>query len=221
MIPRPIDAVIFDMDGLLLDSERMFRDAMRAACADRGLVLADALYQSMIGSSSAASRDLLCATFGSDFPADELQSESHRHYDRLRAEGIPQRPGVANILAHLQHAGIRCGVATSTATARARDKLHQAGILHLFDVLVGADDVTRHKPHPEPYLLAAARLGARPAHCVALEDSHNGVRAAAAAGMATIMVPDMLPPTTETDRLCIATLESLDHVVDLLVAAGR
>jgi HAD superfamily hydrolase (TIGR01509 family) len=208
------------MDGLLLDSERLYRDAMRAACTDRGLVLPDSLFQRMVGSSWPARKGLLRATFGADFPADAYQSEAHAHYDRLGAAGTPQRPGVANILAHLRDAGIARGVATSTGTARARAKLDQVGILHLFDVLVGADDVTRHKPDPEPYLLAAARLGARPAHCVALEDSHNGVRAAAAAGMATIMIPDMLPPTEETDRLCIATLESLDHVVDLLIAAG-
>jgi HAD superfamily hydrolase (TIGR01509 family) len=221
MIPRPIDAVIFDMDGLLLDSERLYRDAMRAACVDRGLVLADELFQRMVGSSWAVTKQLLRDTYGADFPADEFQHESHGHYDRLGAAGTPQRPGVANILAHLRDAGIPRAVATSTGTARARAKLDQAGILHLFDVLVGADDVSRHKPDPAPYLLAAARLGARPAHCVALEDSHNGVRAAAAAGMATIMVPDMLPPTEETDRLCVATLESLDHVVEFLIAAGR
>jgi len=221
MIPRPIDAVIFDMDGLLLDSERLYRDAMRAACADRGLSLADGLFERMVGSSWAMCRQMVAEEFGAAFPADDFQRESHLHYDRLGANGIPHRPGVAAILAHLRNAGIPRGVATSTGTTRARAKLEQAGILHLFDVLVGADDVARHKPDPEPYLLAASRLGARPAHCVALEDSHNGVRAAAAAGMATIMIPDMLPSTDETDRLCVATLESLDHVVDLLIAAGR
>jgi HAD superfamily hydrolase (TIGR01509 family) len=222
MIPRPIDAVIFDMDGLLLDSERLYRDAMRAACADRGLVLPDELFQRMVGSSWPVTMQLLVAEFGADFPAVDFQRESHSHYDRLGAAGTPQRPGVARILAHLQDAGIPRAVATSTGTKRARAKLAQAGILHLFDVLIGADDVTRHKPDPEPYLLAAARLGARPAHCVALEDSYNGVRAAAAAaaaGMATIMIPDMLSPTEETGRLCVATLESLSHVVDLLIAA--
>jgi HAD superfamily hydrolase (TIGR01509 family) len=216
IVPRPLDAVIFDMDGLLLDSERMYRDAMRAACADRGLALRDDLFQQMVGSSWPACQGMLANEFGADFPAGVYREEALAHYDRLGADGTPQRPGVANILAHLRDAGIARAVATSTATERARAKLDKAGILHFFDVLVGADDVARHKPDPEPYLLAAARLRARPAHCLALEDSHNGVRAAAAAGMAVIMIPDLLAATPETDRLVRATMASLDDVAELL-----
>lgn len=220
-VPHPLDAVIFDMDGLLLDSERLYREGMRAACADRGLRMPDEMFLQMVGCSWPVSRGLLSDHFGGQFCTDTFRRDALAHYDRLDADGTPLRPGVAGILDHLREAGIPRAVATSTGTERARTKLERAGILHFFGTVVGSDDVRRQKPDPEPYLLAAERLGVRPAYCVALEDSHNGVRAAAAAGMATIMVPDLLPPTDETDRLCVATLASLDHVVDLLIASAR
>ena len=103
-------------------------------------------------------------------------------------------------------------VATSTARPKAEAQLKKAGIFHNFDVLVTRSDVAIGKPHPETFLKAATLLGVDPASCLALEDSHNGVRAAAAAGMSTIMVPDLLPPTPEIAGLCVGVLQSLTDV---------
>ena len=117
-----------------------------------------------------------------------------------------------DLLKVLRDAAIRMAVATSTARPRSEAQLKKAGILHNFDVLVTRSDVETGKPHPETFLKAAALLSVDPSNCLALEDSHNGVRAAAAAGMATIMIPDVLHPTPEIVSLCVGVLPSLDDV---------
>jgi len=130
------------------------------------------------------------------------------------------RPGVVDLLDHLRANGVPCAIATSTASPDAEQALTTAGLIGHFDVVVTRSDVANPKPAPDPYLLAAKRLGVRPAHCLAVEDSPNGIRAAAAAGMATVMVPDLLPATDETRALTVATLESLTGILDALIARG-
>ena len=103
-------------------------------------------------------------------------------------------------------------IQVSSRAPHALGHLGRAGLLDLFDTIVTRDDVTHPKPHPEPYLLAAHRLAVAPARCIALEDSHSGVRAAHAAGMQTIMVPDLVRPTEEIMGLCVAVLDSLVDV---------
>jgi HAD superfamily hydrolase (TIGR01509 family) len=138
---------------------------------------------------------------------------------------IPVKPGALEMIAHLRAAGLPMAVATSTGSRSARDHLSRAGILPHLVAVVGRDDVTQGKPHPEPYLKAAAHLGVEPALCLALEDSHNGVRAAAAAGTMTVMVPDLLPATEEMRRLCVHIASDLGEVRRMLEgtieAAGR
>ncbi|MEH3107221.1 MAG: HAD family phosphatase [Sphingomonas fennica] len=217
--PYP-DAVIFDMDGLLLDSERLYRDAMHAVLARDGLSLPDDLFAALVGRPWVANRATLTAHYGPAFDCERHRAECFATYETLAAAGTPLRPGAAALLAWLAAEGMPMAVATSTGTTRARDKLGRAGIVDRFAVIVGADDVPRHKPDPAPYLHAAALLGVSPARCWALEDSPTGIRAAAAAGMATFMVPDLIAPTPETGRLCVATLASLADLRPILTAAA-
>ena len=220
IIPHPLDAVIFDMDGLLLDTERLFGASLLAAGGALGLPVDEAAVHSLVGIHREGCEVLLRERYGPDFPLDAFYAESERRFAESCTAGVPLRPGVVRLLDRLRDAAIPCAVATSTRDPRATEHLRDAGLLGYFATVVTRSDVTCPKPDPEPYLLAAERLGVRPAHCVALEDSHNGVRAAAAAGMATIMIPDLLPPTAETHGLVRATLASLDEVVELLVDAA-
>lgn len=201
------------MDGLLLDTERLFQQALVASAAGTGFPVDDAFVLRMVGLHRDACRILLTDTFGADFPLDAFYEESEWRFAESCAAGIPLRPGVVALLDHLAAMGIPHAVATSSPTPQAQDHLREAGLLDRFATIVTRSDVANPKPAPDPYLLAAERLGARPAHCLALEDSHNGVRAAAAAGMAVIMVPDLLAPTDETDGLVRCTLPGLDHVL--------
>ena len=219
VFPRPIKAVIFDMDGLLIDSEGVVRVGLIQAATNLGYVMPVSLCASMIGLPDGAGQRLIMAHFGPDFPLERYLAEERRQIDLLLAEGIALKTGVLEILRHLDLRGLPRAVATSSSRNSARKHLGHNGIYDRFSAIVAREDVERHKPHPDPFLKAAALLGVAPEHCLALEDSHNGVRAAHAAGMMTVMVPDLLEPTDEMHDKCVAIAESLHHVLELVDAS--
>ena len=126
--------------------------------------------------------------------------------------GVPVKTGAVEFITALRQRGIPTAVATSSRNPHAQHHLGAAGLLDLFETVVTRDDVVHPKPHPEPYLTAARRLGVEPTRCLALEDSHSGVRAAHAAGMQTVMVPDLVHPSAEIHALGVFIMDSLDHV---------
>lgn len=200
------------MDGTLLDSETWFARAMFSAAEDFGVAMTEELHRSLIGCPRDESDRKILATFGSAFPLQKYHDACHSAFDRLCREHIPLRPGARELLGFLKSAGIPRAVATSAQRDSARRSLERGGVLHLFDAVVTRSDVSQGKPHPESFLRAAELLKARPAHCLAVEDSYLGVRAASAAGMATVMIPDMLPATEEMHSLCAAVMDSLHHL---------
>jgi HAD superfamily hydrolase (TIGR01509 family) len=211
-IPEVLDAVIFDMDGLLLDTEPLYRTAIFASCASQGYNMVDDVHLSLVGTPKELGDAKLMAYFGRGFDLERFHADFGEHIERLCAVRVPLRPGAQGLLSHLRQASVPIGIATSTARPRAEVHLRRAGLFDLIDVLVTRTDVRHGKPDPECYLRAAELLKARPRRCLALEDSHNGVRAAAAAGMATIMIPDQLAPTDEMRALCVGVLPSLVDV---------
>ncbi|WP_268934716.1 HAD family hydrolase [Sphingobium sp. CAP-1] len=217
-LPDPIRAVIFDMDGTLLETEAVHRNAFAQTALALGWPMADALLLSMVGIHRDENERMLGRHLGPDFPLARFFADSDALFEAAVDAGIPLRPGAELLLEHLARAGIPMALATSTAAPFAQERLAKAGLLAYFDVIVTRSDVDRPKPHPEPYLLAARRLGVDPADCVAVEDSHAGVRSAVAAGIATVMVPDLLPPTEELVLACARILPSLTDLRDLLLA---
>ena len=216
MIPDPLDAVIFDLDGLLLDTERMFHRVMFAACRQIGYEMTDDLHLSMIGGPRDDNERRLLGQFGADFPLQAYTDACREAFEAACAQSVPLRPGAERLLRLLERRSIPRAIATSSSPDHAHTNLKRAGVAAYFDVIVTRADVTRGKPHPDTFLLAAQRLGAAPAHCLALEDSIHGVRAASAAGMATVMAPDFLQPDADIRGLCVAVVESLDAVADAL-----
>lgn len=217
-LPNPIRAVIFDMDGTLIDTEAAHRRAFAETAEAIGWPMPDQLLLSMVGIHRDENERMLARHMGPDFPLARFYAESDALFEVAVEAGIPLRPGAEPILAYLAQAGIPMALATSTAAPYAQQRLERAGLLPYFDVVVTRSDVDRPKPHPEPYLLAARRLGVVPASCVAVEDSHAGVRSATAAGIATVMVPDLLSPTQELATTCARVLPSLTDLHDLLSA---
>lgn len=219
IIPDPLDAVLFDMDGLLLDTEAVHRRTMAEAAAAMGIDFPDALFLQLVGIHRDENRRTLAGHYGDAFPMDRFYDDADARFEAACREVIPLRPDVVLVLDLLDALEIPRGVVTSTASPFAAERLARVDLLDRFDALVTRSDVLRPKPAPDPYLLGCERLGARPAQTLALEDSHNGIRAAAAAGLVTIMVPDLLAPTAETDRLVAATLPGLADVATLIEAA--
>jgi HAD superfamily hydrolase (TIGR01509 family) len=220
VFPRPIKAVVFDMDGLLIDSEGLVREGMLKAATELGYDMPIPLCASMIGLPEANGIQKIRDYFGPDFPLERYLTEERRQINLLLAEGIALKTGVLEILDHLDALGLPRAVATSSSRRSAREHLTHNGVYGRFTAIVAREDVERHKPNPDPFLKAASLLGVEPKDCLALEDSHNGVRAAHAAGMMTVMVPDLLEPTDEMHDKCVAIAESLHHVVELVGAAG-
>ena len=213
-IPRlaPFQAVIFDMDGTLLDTESVFKTIVFEVCTDLGYEMTEAVHLSMVGGSHERTNQLLVEAYGVTFPY-ALFDERCRVIMRERTHGgVPGMTGARELVSELHAGNLPMGVAASSRQPHAQIHLGAAGLLDMFETVVTRDDVVNPKPHPEPYLTAARRLGVDPLTCLALEDSYSGVRAAHAAGMQTVMVPDLVHPSEEIRALGIAVMESLDHV---------
>ncbi|MEO6104801.1 MAG: HAD family phosphatase [Pseudoxanthomonas sp.] len=193
-------AVIFDMDGLLIDSERHILECWRAVAAEHALPLDDALWLSMVGLHDAACTQMLVSLLG-PAKAERLNIDCKRRYDLLVEKGLPLKDGALELLQELSARNVPLAIATSTRRERALIKLARCGIDHYFAAIATSSDVTHPKPAPDIYLLAASRLGVAPENCKAVEDSEMGVRAAHAAGMSVIQVPDLVPATELTRSL--------------------
>jgi HAD superfamily hydrolase (TIGR01509 family) len=216
------DGVLFDMDGLLLDSERLARDAFVRACEDHGWAADLSSYQQCIGSTYEKTREILTVAYGEGFPYEAIDASWSHHYHARLAEGpVPVKVGAEALLAHLAGCRVPMALVTSTRRATAMEKLQATGLLGFFDALVCGGETDRGKPDPDPYLEGAARLELSPEACWALEDSANGVRSAVTAGCVVFQVPDLVPPTAELERLGHRIVGTLDEVRETLEALRR
>jgi HAD superfamily hydrolase (TIGR01509 family) len=218
-IPRIPEAVVFDMDGLLFDTEAIYREAMIATALRLGFEMPDQVFHAMVGLPAEASRALLISHYGSDFDVDTFWIESANDFHKLIVGRKFLKAGVIELLGHLDRSGLRCAIATSSRHLDVQRNLAAHDLERRFHAIVAHGDYVLGKPNPDPYLRAAERLGKPPESCLALEDSFNGVRSAAAAGMMTIMVPDLIQPTDDIRNLCLTVARDLHDVRNLLLTA--
>ncbi len=197
-----ITAVVFDMDGILFDTERLCRDCWIALSKEFEIPNMEEVYALCIGVNVQATRQIVYDNYGKDFPFEEYDRRASAMYNEYIAEhGVPVKEGVRETLEALANAGAKIAVASSTRREKVLRLLASAGIDRYFTAVVGGDTVKHSKPDPEIFLTACKALSVAPEEAIAVEDSHNGIRAAHAAGMLAVMVPDLLPVTEEMRKL--------------------
>ncbi len=206
-------AVIFDMDGVIFDTERMVLDCWEKLAEKYHLLRMREAYIPCIGVTDVRMKEIMEAFYGEDFPyADFRQEASGLFHEMVRREGLPVKKGVRELLGYLQEQEVPVGLASSTRLAVVTEELQQAGLYDYFRSVTGGDQLKRSKPEPDIYLAACEKLGVNPSDAYAVEDSYNGIRSSCRAGMMPIMVPDLLPPTEEMYEKSTAVLEDLVQV---------
>jgi HAD superfamily hydrolase (TIGR01509 family) len=215
-LPRKAQAVVFDMDGLLFNTEAIYCDAAIAVAREAGYHLPLDFYLATVGLPGEATRARFAERFGTAFDFDSFWTTSAQRFREATAAQLYLKTGVAELLDLLDELQLPRAIATSSRHEDARHHLDAHGLRDRFHAVVAHGDYAQGKPNPDPFLKAADRLGVDPALCLALEDSHNGVRAAARAGMMTVMVPDLLLPNAEMEDLCICIARDLHQVRGLI-----
>ena len=216
MLRKPVEAALFDMDGLLLDTEVIYVEAMQAAARTLGREMSLDFCHSMVGVPGHECNLMIEGHYGEGFSITEFRQHFSVHRRRLMEDGIPVKPGVVELLDFLAGRGLPLAVATSAHRATAEHHLGHAGLLDRFTALATRDDIERPKPHPGVYLEAARRLGVAPERCLAFEDSNIGLEAAHAAGAMAFMVPDLLQPLPETRARSLEIFPDLHAALRLL-----
>ena len=212
--------VIFDMDGVIFDTEQFFLDCLRPAAEAVGLKDIDTIAYECIGLTAPETEKRLVSFYGPDAPLEEFRRKTSEIFDaRYEAEGFPKKPWIHEILQYLRDEQIPVAVASSTRSDLVRRELEDAGLADFFDIIIGGDMAEKSKPEPDIFLKAAEKLGAKAGDCFVIEDSFNGIRAANAAGMRPLMVPDLLAPDDEIRGLAEKVFPSLKEVQEYLATA--
>lgn len=211
---KKIRAVVFDMDGVLFDTENLCISSWRVIAKRHGLEGIEEVNRRCIGRTVEDTRRILYEAY----PDKDMAAihDERRAYERkiIAEEGVPLKPFAGDILKALKKTGVPIGLASSTRQATVEPELRSVGFYDYFDTIVCGDMIERSKPHPDIYIAACERLGVSPADAAAVEDSFNGIRSAKAAGMMTVMVPDIIQPDDEI-------LKSVDCLCSDLSEAGK
>ena len=213
-----IQAVLFDMDGTVFDTEVIYRRCWIQAAEDVGFHEDMELFFERVGGLNMTDMSVLVhRVYGEDTPFEELRERRRFYLEEELARGVlPFKSGAPEIFVELKKRGVKIALATSTGRKMVDRYLKMSGLEGVFDVIMTGETVTHGKPHPEIFLTAAQRLGIAPEHCVVVEDSYHGVRAGHAAGMYTVMVPDLHPCTAEMYSLLWHRCDTLSDLLPLI-----
>lgn len=207
-------AVVFDMDGVIFDSEKLVLDCWEKIGEKYQIPGIRDVFAECIGTNKTRTKEIVFEHYGDSFDYDSFRQEASALFHEYEAEhGLPLKKGVREILEYLKEKGIAIGLASSTRLAVVEAELKDAGLYEYFKVVMGGDQLKRSKPEPDIYLMTCEKMGITPCSAYAIEDSYNGIRAAFGAGMLPLMVPDMLPPTEEMREKSVAIFDDLLQVI--------
>lgn len=209
------ERVIFDMDGLIFDTENLFMRELGAVMAESGYMLTRERYVKTLGLTGEILKNTMLGYYGSDYPHAEMSRRARERVDRAALAGeLTVKPGIRGLLELLRERGIPCAVASSTHTVYVEKYLAAAGLREYFDEVIGGELAARSKPAPDIFLKALK--GTEPKNALVLEDSENGIKAAHAAGIPVICIPDMVYPSPECEAMTAAVVNSAAEVPGLL-----
>lgn len=206
-------AVIFDMDGVIFDSERIYVDGWRKVATENNIPDIESILFRVIGVNEISTERIFIDRYGNNFSYPLCRKKVSEYFHKKCSNGISLKPGVNEILSFLKRNQIPIALASSTNLKTVTSELSNVGIIHFFDSVIGGDMIANSKPEPDIFLAAANKLGVPQSSCYVLEDSYNGIKAAAAAHMHPIMIPDLLPPNEEMQRIAEVILTSLHEAV--------
>lgn len=216
-----IKAVIFDMDGLMIDSERVTFEGYVIECEKLGLTMEEEFYKQVLGLPLPTVFEMFYEKYGRSFPMEKVLGEVHRYMDdRFQREGVPVKEGLRELLEYLKDNGYKTIVATSSNRDRVDRILKQTGLAEYFDDSICGDEIERGKPNPDVFLKACEKAGTAPGEAIVLEDSEAGIQAGFSAGIPVICVPDMKYPREGFREKAARIVDSLT-VVSELFKAGR
>lgn len=212
-----IEAAIFDMDGLMFDTERVSCACWKEAAGKYGYQITEELFLKTLGQTVETSQAIYCKNFGDDFPFEAAKNERFKlGAEYFHTHAVPIKDGLPELLSYLKNRHFKVAVATSTPRANALPIIEQAGVDCYFDTIVCGDEISRSKPDPEIFLKAALKLGVSPERCIVLEDSESGIMAASRAGMKPILIPDLKDASAEVKKMAFKQFRSLHQVVQML-----
>lgn len=215
-----MDAVVFDMDGVIFDSERLVIKVWQILGERHGFDDVPKVCRQALGTNKQTSKKIFLDYYGETFPYDRYALESSQLYHETYDGRVPLKKGVKELLTYLKQRHIKIALASSTRRYTVTLQLKNAGIIDYFEAIICGDMVNRSKPDPEIYLTACSSLGVTPAKAYAIEDSYNGIRSAYNAAMHPIMVPDLMGPTREMEEKAEVILPDLNHVITYLKEQG-
>lgn len=217
--PMKEKSVVFDMDGILFDTENLCQASWIAIAEKRGMPGMEVVFPKCIGLNTNDSKQVLIDAYGDNFGYETFKQEaSEWFWNKIDEEGLPIKPGAPELLGWLKENGFRIALASSTRRTSVLDCVERAGFTDYFEEIVTGDMVEHSKPQPDIFLKACEKIGATPENTFAIEDSYNGIRAAYAAKMIPLMVPDMLPPTEEMKKLSREIFDDLFGVLAYIQA---
>ncbi|MBO6108438.1 MAG: HAD family phosphatase [Eubacterium sp.] len=205
-------SIILDMDGTLLDTEQLILKIWIFLGEKHHITGIGDVMLECLGTNREETRKIIESHYGPDFPYEDFRNEAKELFIEKTKDGVPVKPGARELLQFLKINGFDIGLASSTSGDTVRDELQGVGLYDFFRVIVSGEMVRESKPHPEIYFKVCELMGVSPSDAIAVEDSRNGVRSAAMAGMKVILVPDLVEPDAETKRLAWKQFKDLFDV---------